>query len=46
VKEYVVSLVAPLSVPVIAPVEVFKETPPGNAPDVIEKDVASVAATV
>ena len=31
-KLYTVSSVAPDSVPVIAPVEVFKERPPGSAP--------------
>ena len=37
---------APLSVPVIAPVEVFNDTPPGNDPDCTAKLVAPVAATV
>ena len=46
VKLYVVSVVAPLSVPDITPVPEFKETPPGKVPDVFEKDVAPVAATV
>jgi hypothetical protein len=46
VKLYVVSAVAPDSVPVIAPVLVFKVTPPGKVPDVFEKEVAPVAATV
>ena len=38
--------VDPDSVPVIAPVDAFKLPPPGNAPDTIEYEVASVAATV
>ena len=46
VKLYVVSEVAPLSVPDITPVLEFKDTPPGKVPDVFEKDVAPVAATV
>ena len=45
-KLYVVSEVAPLSVPDITPVEVFKDVPPGNDPDCTAKDVAFVAATV
>ena len=35
VKVYVVVCVAAFSVPVIAPVDVFKLPPPGRAPDVI-----------
>ena len=46
VKLYVVSDVAPDSVPVIAPVLEFKDTPPGNDPDCTAKLVAFVAATV
>jgi len=46
VKLYVVSEVAPLSVPDITPVLEFKDTPPGKVPDVFAKDVAFVAATV
>ena len=38
--------VDPVSVPVIAPVLVFKLAPPGSAPDCTAKLVASVAATV
>ena len=34
VKLYVVSEVAPLSVPDITPVLEFKDTPPGKVPDV------------
>ena len=46
VKLYVVSEVAPLSVPDITPDEVFKDVPPGNVPDCTAKLVAFVAATV
>ena len=45
-KEYVVSAVAPLSVPLITPEDVFKDKPPGKVPEILEKDVAFVAATV
>ena len=42
------ALVAPDSVPVIVaePTPVFKDNPPGKAPDVIANDVASVAEIV
>jgi hypothetical protein len=46
VKLYVVSCVAPDSVPVIAPVLVFKLAPPGKDPEAIEYAVALVALTV
>jgi hypothetical protein len=46
VKLNVVSDVEPLSVPLITPVDVFKDKPPGKVPEVLEKDVAFVAATV
>jgi hypothetical protein len=46
VKLYVVSAVAPLSVPDITPDEVFKDVPPGSDPDCNAKLVAFVAATV
>ena len=42
----VVVCVEPVSVPVIAPVLVFKLAPPGSAPDCTAKVVAFVAATV
>jgi hypothetical protein len=42
----VVVAVDPVSVPVIAPVDVFKLPPPGSDPDCIAKLVALVAATV
>ena len=42
----VVVAVDPVSVPVIAPVLVFKLAPPGSAPDCTAKLVAFVAATV
>ena len=36
VNVYVVVALAPLSVPVIAPVDVFKDAPPANEPLAIE----------
>ena len=44
VKLYVVSCVAPLSVPVIAPVDVFNDRPPGNEPDTTEKVTAELSS--
>ena len=46
VNVYVVVAVDPVSVPVIAPVVVFKLAPPGSDPDCNAKLVALVAATV
>ena len=46
VKLNVVSDVEPLSVPLITPVDVLRDKPPGKVPEVLEKDVAFVAATV
>jgi hypothetical protein len=46
VKLYVVSEVAPLSVPDITPEPELIDTPPGKVPDVFAKEVAPVAATV